>query len=51
MSFTIKQPNENSIKRGLPLVFGNSIYLLNISIDSLIDKWGENAFFSCKSVI
>ena len=42
-SFTIKQPKKD-IKPGLPLLFIDSIYFLNNSLDNLVKNLCENDF-------
>ena len=44
MSFTIQQPREKDIKPGFSLVFIDSVYFLNNSLDSLVKNLGENDF-------
>ena len=44
MSFLIQQPKAKGIKSGLPLVFIDSVHVLNNSLDNLVKNLGKNFF-------
>ena len=45
MSFTTQQLKKKDIKQRLPLVFIDSIYYWNNSVDNLVKNLGENDFY------
>ena len=45
MSFTIQQPEKKGVKPGLPLVFIDSVHVLNNSLDNLVENLGKNDFY------
>ena len=45
MSFAIQQPEKKGIKPGLPLVFIDSVHVLNNSLDNLVEHLGKNDFY------